>query len=214
MMGAAMLYDVICSSFAPNIPFTVESFRGSGYSRNYLRQQLCALARAGKLDRYCAGVYYRPAEGALAPLLAPTADAVLALLYTRDAADAPCGFFGGYRFGNELGLTTQVPMVYEVYTNRASRAARCRMLNKTKVILRRPPVPVTAGNLEAIRLLTLIKDIDAIAETDMDVSGTRIRAYMQRKGIPAAALTEYLDVFPARTAKNLVRLGILKACDA
>ena len=209
-----MLYDMICSSFASNAPFTVDAFRGSGYSPNYLRQQMCALVKEGKLKRYCAGVYYRPAEGALGPLQAPTADAVLALLYTRDADGTPCGFFGGHLFGNRLRLTAQVPMVYEIYTNRASRTTRCRMLNKTKVILRKPSVPVTAGNLEAVRLLTLIKDIDAIAQTELDVSGELIRAYMQRKGISAAALVRCLDDFPARTAKNLVRLGILRPYDA
>ncbi len=209
-----MLYDVICSSFVPNTPFTAESFRGSEYSPNYLRQQICALVKVGKLQRYCPGVYYRPAEGALGPLLAPTVDSVLALLYTRDADGAPCGFFGGYLLGNRLRLTTQVPLVYEVYTNKASRATRCRVLNKTKVILRKPPVPVTAGSLEAVRLLTLIKDIDRIAETDTDASGGILRAYMQGKGLAAASLVQYLDAFPAKTAKNLVRLGILRPYDA
>lgn len=208
-----MLYDVICSLYAPNVPFTAASLRGSGYSAQYVRRQLCALVKAQKLARYCTGVYYRPDEGPLGPLLAPVFNDVLALLYTKDAGGAPCGFLGGYFFANRLGLTTQVPMVYEVYTNRAS-CTRRRLLGKSGIILRKPPVPVTAENLNAVRLLTLITDIDTVAETDMNTSGEIIRCHMERNQISAASLTKYLDAFPAKTAENLVRLGVLRPQDA
>lgn len=44
---------------------------------------------------------------------------------------------------NQMGLTSQVPMVYEVVTNKATKDYRETMMAKTRVIIRKPRVEVT-----------------------------------------------------------------------
>ena len=44
----------------------------------------------------------------------------------------------GFFFANQLGLTTQVPGVYEVYTNKATTEYRETQLANLRVILRKP----------------------------------------------------------------------------
>lgn len=53
------------------------------------------------------------------------------------------GYLSGYMLVNMLGLTTQVPMVYEVVSNNATTDYRKIMISKTRVIVRRPKVEIT-----------------------------------------------------------------------
>ncbi len=62
--------------------------------------------------------------------------------YLRDK-DERCGYVSGLMFFNQMGLTTQVPMMYEVVSNKATSDYRETSLAKSRVIVRKPKVPVT-----------------------------------------------------------------------
>lgn len=57
-----------------------------------------------------------------------------------------CGYLSGYMLANLVGLTTQVPMAYEVVSNNAATDYRKIVISRTKVIVRRPKVSVTNEN--------------------------------------------------------------------
>lgn len=60
-------------------------------------------------------------------------------------------------FFNQMGLTTQVPMMYEVVSNKATNDYRETSLAKSRVIVRKPKVPVTEKNYKDLQFLDIYK---------------------------------------------------------
>ena len=65
---------------------------------------------------------------------------------------------------NQLGLTTQVPMVFEVITNKATTAYRETRLGNYRVIVKRPSVNVTPENAAVLQFLDLLKEVTDVSE--------------------------------------------------
>ena len=70
-----------------------------------------------------------------------------------------CGYLSGIRFANQLGITTQVSSVYEIYTNKATKDYRETRMANIKVILRKPYVKVDEKNASVLQFLDLIKEV-------------------------------------------------------
>ena len=66
------------------------------------------------------------------------------------------GYISGLMFANEVGVTSQVPAVFEVVTTRATSDYRETSLIRKKVILRKPKVTVTEDNYRILQFLDLM----------------------------------------------------------
>lgn len=84
-------------------------------------------------------------------------------------------------FANQLGLTTQVPTVYEVYTNKATTDYRDTTLGNMRIILRRPYVEVNDGNASALQFLDLMKEVSEISELEGEELTDRLLEYMRKR---------------------------------
>ena len=61
-------------------------------------------------------------------------------------------------------------MMYEVVSNKATNDYRETSLAKSRVIVRKPKVPVTEKNYKMLQFLDMLKDVDVYSE----VTGKRI----------------------------------------
>lgn len=59
-----------------------------------------------------------------------------------------------------MGLTTQIPMQYEIVSNKATNEYRETSLAKSRIIIRKPKVPVTEKNYMALQFLDMLKNLD------------------------------------------------------
>ena len=74
---------------------------------------------------------------------------------------------------NQLGLTTQVPMVFEVITNKATTAYRETRLGNYRVIVKRPSVNVTV-----LQFLDLLKEVTDVSELNgSELTKKAVRLY-------------------------------------
>ena len=124
------------------------------------------------------------------------------------------GYLSGYMLVNLVGLTTQVPMIYEVVSNNATTDYRKIMIGKTKVIVRRPKVPVTNENVRILQFLDLIKDVDVYSEEEGDDLKKRMLEIMKKLGITFSALEPYLSYYPEKIYKNMYETGVLVGVSA
>ena len=125
-----------------------------------------------------------------------------------------CGYLSGYMLVNMVGLTTQVPVVYEVVSNNATTDYRKIMINKTRVIVRRPKVPVTNENVRILQFLDLIKDIDVYSEEKGNSLKKRMLEIMKKLDITFSALEPYLSFYPEKIYKNMYETGVLAGVSA
>ena len=108
-----------------------------------------------------------------------------------------CGYLSGMMFANQLGITTQVPVVYEVYTNKATTDYRDTTIGSQRIIIRRPYVEINDGNASILQFLDLMKEVRDIAEI--------VKANDLRFDI----LKQYFPYYPDRLYRNMYEVGLL-----
>lgn len=102
-------------------------------SQNAVRQYFMRLCKDGKLKRYDTGVYYIPTKTVFGTDSTLSRNRVIQRKYLETKDGEVCGFYTGMQLLNSVGLTTQVPTVYEISTNAASKDYREVNITKEKV---------------------------------------------------------------------------------
>ena len=120
-----------------------------------------------------------------------------------------CGYLGGMLFANQVGITTQVPMVYEIYTNKATIEYRETRLANWRIILKRPYVAIDDQNVNTLQFLDLLKEVVDISELDGTELTERLLDYMKKKKIGFESMGKYLSYYPDRIFKNMYEVGLL-----
>lgn len=208
MARADDVYQYLTNQFAANEPIFLSDIRIDGMADAVVRQQLKKLTSDGRLKRFDTGIYYIPQESLFRSGSALSVDAVIRKKYLMDG-QSRCGYFGGILFANQLGLTTQVPGAYEVYSNKATTDYRETELANLRIILRKPYVKVDDNNAFVLQFLDLLKEIGDISEIEGDDLTARLLVYMKKKGIDFDTMKKYLPYYPERIYKNMFEVGLL-----
>ena len=194
--------------YKENEPFFLSDIQIEGMTGNNVRQQLKKLTDVGKIKRFDKGIYYLPKKSIFKSGTRPTLEKVLEYKYLQNN-NKRCGYITGLLFFNQLGLTTQVPMQYEIVSNRATNNYRETTLAKSRVIIRKPKINVTEKNYVALQFLDMLKDIDVYSE----ISGTdlqkRLYQYMNNIGLKISDLEPYFSYYPDKLYKNLVETRVI-----
>ena len=146
------VYDFLCKNYQENEPIFLSEIRIPGLKEASVRQQLKKLTEDGRMRRFDAGIYYRPAKSIFQFGSMLSVDEVIRKKYLINE-NKRCGYVSGILFANQLGLTTQVPAVYEIYTNKATTDYRDTMLGKQRMIVRRPYVEIDDKNAVILQFL-------------------------------------------------------------
>lgn len=208
-----MLYDYLMENYGENTPIFVSELDIEGLNENTLRVQIKKMTDAGMLKRFDTGIYFIPKKTVFKSGSTISAMQVIEKKYLKNK-DKVCGYLSGYMLVNMAGLTTQVPMVYEVVSNNATTDYRKIMISKTKVIVRRPKVPVTDENVRILQFLDLIRDVDVYSEEEGDDLKKRMLEIMQKMDITFSALEPYLNYYPEKIYKNMYETGVLAGVSA
>ena len=199
-----MLYGYLMEKYGENTPVFVSELDIKGLNESTLRVQIKKMTDAGMLKRLDTGIYFIPKKTIFKSGSTISAMQVIEKKYLKNK-DKMCGYLSGYMLVNMVGLTTQVPVVYEVVSNNATTDYRKIMINKTKVIVRRPKVPVTNENVRILQFFDLIKDIDVYSEEEGDDLKKRVLEIMKKMDITFLALEPYLPM--PGTGKTVPRSG-------
>lgn len=175
---------------------------------NNIRQQLKKLTDAEKVKRFDKGIYYLPKRSIFKSGSKPTLEKVLEYKYLRDN-DRRCGYISGLLFFNQMGLTTQVPMQYEIVSNKATNEYRETSLAKSRIIIRKPKVPVTEKNYMALQFLDMLKDVDVYSEMSGTDLQKRLYQYMRDAGLEISDLESYFSYYPDKLYKNLIETRVI-----
>ena len=191
-----------------NEPIFLADLQVDGMTRTNVRQQIKKLTDTGKVKRFDNGIYFLPKKTIFksGSQLAP--EKVLECKYLRDK-DERCGYVSGLMFFNQMGLTTQVPMMYEVVSNKATNDYRETSLAKSRVIVRKPKVPVTEKNYKALQFLDMLKDVDVYSEVTGKPLQDRLYRYMDDANLSISEMEPYFSYYPDKLYKNLVETRVI-----
>ena len=128
------IYSYLQKKYGLNDPIFLSDLEVPGVKPASLRPQLKKLIEDGRLKRFDAGIYYLPSRSMFrfGSMMSP--DDVIRKKYLLDG-DSQCGYLSGIMFANQLGLTTQVPATYEVYTNKATTDYRDTTMGSIRICI-------------------------------------------------------------------------------
>lgn len=202
-----MLLEFLKKNFGPGKPIFTSDAESLGLSPVNLRQQFKKLCDTHQLIRFDAGVFFLPdPDGEYYPR--PSANTVAYYKYISNDQDV-YGYYSGYTFANQLGLTLQVPYKAEIVTNNAAAAVREIKVNNTPFYIRRSKVMVTRENCSTLQLLDLLKDVEEYTDYECEEEAPdRIKSFIERAKITRADIDKYIGEFPLKTYKSIYDLRL------
>ena len=207
------VYNYIENNYKANEPIFLSELNILGIKAVSVRQQMKKLTEDGRLKRFDTGIYYIPKKSMFRSGSALSVDEVIRKKYLVDGVNR-CGYLGGILFANQLGLTTQVPGAYEVYTNKTTTEYRETKLANLRVILRKPYCEINAKNVVTLQFLDLIKEVVDISEVEGEELTNRLLGYMKNKDIRFENMKPFLPYYPERIYKNMYEVGLLNGVSA
>lgn len=199
-----MLYEYLKLNYRPNEPIFVSDVKLPVSDVN-LRRLFKDLCDSGKIRRFDKGIYYIPKQSRLKGGVPLGADAVVRAKYVSRKGKIE-GYYSGYTFANQLGITTQVPYAIEIVSNNASSRFREVELKGRRVVLRKPRTEVTEKNFRVLQLLDLLSNIKQYSDEDMDDVSLRVRTYIQSEGISKDDVDRYIGEYPDRIYRNMYEM--------
>lgn len=199
-----MLYEYLKLNYRPNEPIFVSDVKLPVSDVN-LRRLFKDLCDSGKIRRFDKGIYYIPKQSRLKGGVPLGVDAVVRAKYVSRKGKIE-GYYSGYTFANQLGITTQVPYVIEIVSNNASSRFREVELKGRRVVLRKPRTEVTEKNFRVLQLLDLLSNIKQYSDEDMDDVSLRVRTYIQSEGISKDDVDRYIGEYPDRIYRNMYEM--------
>ncbi len=207
------VYDYIENNYAQNEPIFLSNLNIPGVKPVTIRQQMKKLIEEGKIKRFDSGIYFIPKKSEFVPSSSLSIDEVIKEKYLLNEGKC-CGYIGGLLFANKLGLTTQVPSAYEVYTNKATTEYRETKLGNIRIILRKPCCTVDDDNAIILQFLDLMKEVEDVSEIKEKELNNRITNYMKKRNIGFKDIERYLSYYPDRIYKNMYEVGLLNGVSA
>ena len=204
-----MLLDYLQKNYKVNEPIFISDIDLPVTDTN-LRQMFKVLCDNGQIFRYDTGIYYMKGVSRLKSGISLSASEVARYKYIS-RNNQISGYYSGYTFANQLGLTTQVPYTIEIVSNQASAKCREISLKNQKIMLRKPRTEITKDNYNVLQLLDLLKDLEKYVDDDMSMAAQRISAYIREIGIRRTDIDEYIGLFPDRVYKYIYETRLYNA---
>ena len=203
-----MLKAYLMENFGYNEPIFLNELSIEGLSENAVRQSVKRLVANGFLERYDSGIYYIPKQGGLLGKSYLDPSLVIMRKYVQNKSET-YGYITGISFANQLGLTTQMPAIIEVVTNRESTNGRLITIGNQKVRVKKPTVTISNSNAALLQLLDSIGQAEKYTELPIEETIKTMISYIKQKKFTKEQLSEVSSILTGATAKKLIEWGMI-----
>ena len=199
-----ILIDYLLKKYGTNKPILTEELSIPEISYANLRKQLSRYNSQGILEKYSQGVYYIPKETILGRSTLSIDDVINRKYITND--NDIYGFYSGLSFYNKLGISTQVPYVYEIVTNKEKSRVRETTLKNQNIILRKPYVKINKNNYLENQFLDFINNANS---NDLSDNIDVLKKYIKDKNLNKNVILDLITYYPSKTSKKLIESRLL-----
>lgn len=203
-----MLKTYLMENFGYNEPIFLNDLVVDGLSENAIRQSIKRLVANGFLQRYDTGIYFIPRQNTLLDKSYLDPYLVIIRKYIRSKSET-YGYVTGLSFTNQLGLTTQMPAIIEITTNREATNGRTTTVGSQKVRIKKSPITISDSNAELLQFLDGIGHIEKYTELPMKETIATMIDYIRGKNFTKIQLSEVSSVLTGTIAKNLIEWGLI-----
>lgn len=199
-----ILIDYLLNKYGTNKPILTEELVIPEISYDNLRKQLSRYNSQGIIEKYSQGVYYIPKE----TILGKSTLSINDVIYRKYISDDNeiYGYFSGLSFYNKLGITTQVPFVYEIVTNKEKSRVRKITLKNKKIILRKPYATINRNNYLEAQFLDFINNANI---NDINDNIDILKKYIKDNNLNKNIILDLITNYPSKTSKRLIESRLL-----
>lgn len=203
-----MLEKYLLETFGYNEPIFINELSVPNMGENAIRQAVKRLTSSGFLKRYDTGIYYIPNPSKLLGTSYLDSYVVISRKYIKDDTGT-YGYITGASFANQLGLTTQMPAVLEIVTNKEATKGRVVTIGGQTVRIKRPVLPITDSNASVLQFLDTISQAEKYSELKEMEMVNRLKAYLRQCQFTQKQLSDVAIALTGSTAKKLIEWGMI-----
>lgn len=203
-----MLDKYLLETFGYNEPIFINELTIPDMSENAVRQSVKRLAANGYLQRFDTGIYYIPKPSKLLGSSYMDPFTVIIRKYIRNNSET-YGYITGASFANQLGLTTQMPAVLEIVTNREATKGRTVTIGGQTIRVKRSALDITKDNATILQFLDTVSQVERYSEVDKQEMIDRLSAYLMKCKLTQKQLLEVSPALTGATAKKLIEWGMI-----
>lgn len=205
-----MLDMYLLETYGYNKPIFINELTVPDMSRNAVRQAVKRLAANGFLQRFDTGIYYIPRPSKLLGTTYLDPLTVIIRKYIKDDSGT-YGYITGASFANQLGLTTQMPAVLEIVTNKEATKGRTVTIGGQTIFIKRSVLTITDENATILQFLDTISQADKYSELAEQEMIDRLQTYLLKCKFTQKQLFEVSSILTGATAKKLIEWGMIYA---
>lgn len=199
------LYENLVQRFGYNEPIMTTEINYKSYSRPWIYKEMNRLCESGNVVHYDKGVYYIPTQTALGQsLLNPLR--VIEKKYLSENGRA-VGYFSGVSLLNKMGISTQVPSILEIYTNKETSQVREVKVGRQRVVLRKARTKINSQNVAVLSFLEMMNGVSPSYFNDE--RRKTVREYIRQNRITRKDITKYAPYFPDKVMRNLIESEVI-----
>ena len=203
-----MLYNYIKDHYKETEPIFLSDLLRINIIEPEINKQLKELCENDLLQQYDDEVYFIPKKTTLNSTIGPNADMVARYRFISKG-DNVDGFYAGNTFANQIGISTQVPQVIEIVSNKVLDDGEV-LIGKRRFDVRKPVVPVTKENVHVLQMLELLKNLDAYLECPYEEVREKFVEYIFIHGITKSDIDLYITKYPLSTFEGFCKLELDK----
>ena len=159
------------------------------------------------MKRFDNGVFYIPSQSRLKGGEAIAAGTVAKYRYIIRRGKIE-GYYSGYTFANQVGLTSQVPVTIEIVSNEASAKVRDIKIKDQIIRLRKPKTTVTKENAKVLQFLDLLCEVERLSDESEDTISKRLRDIIKKQNIQKQDIDSYISLYPLKVYKNFYEMEL------
>ena len=201
-----MLYEYISSNYKAGEPIFFSDLLNDSNNKYSLSKGLNALVSENKINKFEDGIYYLPKKTLLKDFLM-SSELVAKYKYISNDKEI-YGYYSGLYLANKLGITSQVPSIIEIVTNRTNSSQRIVEIKNHRFYIKPSKVEINKDNVYVVQLLDLLKDIEKYDEYPTNYIRDRIKKYVHIYGIKKTDIEKYVTFFPIGIYKNFYDLRL------
>lgn len=172
------------------------------YSKSKVFELINEALKLSVLKRYDQGIYYLVRQTIVGDSIL-SLDDVIEKKYIYNNNER-FGIFGLKVMEVNFSLSTQIPALIEVITNKESRKSRVINIRGRDILLKKSRIHITNDNYKAYTILEFFTRISITEYLKNSKCQKEVKKYISENKISKIQVTKLLNSFPAKTTKNLI----------
>lgn len=190
-------YEKLYKKYEVNKPILLEDLKKKFRNEKNIVKKINYLVKKDKVKRFEKGIYYIPEYVMLGKNKLEVGLDVYEVIDAKYIKNNTIGYLAGANLKYMLGLSTQVPIKYEIVTNNVKKDVEKIKIKNIDITLRKSKVKITKNNVKTLMILELISSLkeEELFGDDSRRNNKIIKDYFKKENITEKQFNKYIKYF-------------------